>query len=84
MSLVVPVQGEVGRYMVRSASNPEQDHLVDLLEDGGSCGCASWVCRQRAHKAKWGVPLRCRHIIAAREYCLDSYLETVRELTLSQ
>ena len=81
--VVEPVHGEIGRYWVASATTDGR-HLVDLLEDGGSCGCASYTCRQRAHKAKWGVPLRCRHILAAREYCLDSYLETVRELTLSQ
>ena len=82
MSLVTPIPFEVGRYRVRSASNPEQDHLVDLLS--GECGCASYTCRQRAHKAKWGVPYRCRHILAAREYCLEQFIETMRQHVLSQ
>lgn len=78
---VEPVMGEVGRYWVESEST-EGRHLVDLLS--GECGCASWVCRQRAYKAKWGVPLRCKHIIAAREYALDDYLEIMREHALTR
>jgi hypothetical protein len=78
---VEPIQLEVGRYWVESEST-EDKHLVDLLS--GECGCASWVCRQRAHKAKWGVPLRCKHVLAAREYCLDQFIETMKEHVLSQ
>ena len=81
---VEPQMGSPGMYWVESNSVPGQRHLVDLLEDGGSCGCASYTYRQRAHKAKWGVPYRCRHIIAAREYCLDQFLETVREHMLAK
>ena len=79
---VEPQTGSIGMYWVESNSVPGQRHLVDLLS--GECGCASYTCRQRAHKAKWGVPYRCKHVTAAREYCIEQFLETVRDHLLAK
>ena len=73
MSIVIPVQGEVGRYRV--TFNVTQ-HLCDILTN--ERGCADWVCRQRAHKEKTGLPMMCKHIRAAREFALNDYIEVMR------
>ena len=74
---VEPVMAEVGRYWVESRTTPGQRHLADILEN--QCGCPDYVCRRGKHRARWGEDYRCAHIRAAREYCLNNFLETVRE-----
>ena len=76
------IMGEPGRMFVRSASNPEQEHLVDLLEH--ECGCASWTCRNRKYREQYGHNFTCRHIREAREAFLDEVLDGIREHTLSK
>ena len=79
---VYPIIGEVGRYQVESESVPGQTHLVDILE--GACGCAAWTCNHRKHQAATGKPLRCKHILAAREYALNDFIEVMKEHALTR
>lgn len=76
------IQGEPGRVFVRSATNPEQEHLCDLLEH--ACGCPSWTCRNRKYRAQYGHNFTCRHIREAREFFLDEVLESMREHLLAK
>lgn len=59
------ILGEPGRIFVRSATNPEQEHLVDLLEH--ACGCPSFTCRNRKYRELFGHNFTCRHL---REHAL--------------
>ena len=77
---ITAVVGEAGRYLVDSDSNPDQRHLVDLLEH--ECGCASWVYRNRKYKEAYGHNFTCRHIAAARQHFCDEVLEAMREHVL--
>lgn len=79
---VEPQTGSIGMYWVESATNPDQRHVVDFIEN--QCGCAAWVCRQRAHRAKWGEDYKCRHIIAVEQYNLSELRETMKQHILSQ
>ena len=79
---VTDVVGEAGRFWVQSDSNPEQRHLVDLLEH--ECGCPSFTCRNRAYKEKYGHNMTCKHIDAARNHFTDEVLEAMREHILSK
>lgn len=76
------ITGEVGRYFVQSGSQPEGEHLVDLLEH--ECGCADYVCRRRAHEIKTGHKYVCRHLFAVRNHFLDEILEAIRTEQLSR
>lgn len=76
------ILGEPGRLFVRSATNPEQEHLCDLLEH--SCGCASWTCRNRKYKEQYGHNFTCRHLKEARQEFLDAVLDSLREKILSK
>ena len=76
------IVGEVGRFWVESESNPDGEHLVDLLEH--ECGCASFTCRNREYREKFGHNFTCKHIQAAREAFLNDILESLREYTLSK
>ena len=79
---VRPIVGECGRYLVQSRTNPEQEHLVDLLE--GFCGCADYTCRRRVYEENTGKPFRCSHIREAREFFLNEILERLREEFLNR
>ena len=74
---ITPIHGEVMRYWCQSASNPEQMHLVDLIE--GACGCADWTCRSSNWKRATGKDYRCRHIKAVREHALNEILKHISE-----
>lgn len=80
---ITHIMGEPGRLWVASDTNPEQTHLVDILEN--QCGCPDYVCRRRqweqAHPDK---KYRCKHLIAAREFFLDEVLESIRQYALSK
>ena len=75
MSIVIPIHMEPGRYYVQSSATSTR-HLCDILSD--ECGCADWVCRQRAHREKTGLPYHCKHLKAAREFALNDYIEVMR------
>lgn len=55
------------RWLVPSASRPEETHLVDLGEDpsGHQCSCEDHTIRKR----------RCRHITAVREHLIDEIIK---------
>jgi hypothetical protein len=75
------------RYRVVSSSRPgEVEHVVDVSAHRGigECSCEHFVYRilptiesdnllaiAKAH----GAPLRCSHIVAARETCLDALIQ---------
>jgi len=82
MSLVTPVMGEVGRYRVASRTHPDQTHLVDIVE--GQCGCASYVCKRRERELATGLPYRCYHLKAARQFALECYIEEMRNHLAAQ
>ena len=79
---VRPIAGECGRYLVQSSSNPEQEHLVDLLEH--FCGCGDYTCRRRVYEENTGKKYLCKHIREAREFFLNEILEQLRQETLSK
>lgn len=73
--MVRPIPGEPLRFQVRSRSEPDTYHMVDLGEfDGcGRCDCIRWdtVCWPLIRDTKNLPPgKRCRHIKAARELAL--------------
>lgn len=71
------ILGEPGRLWVKSATNPEQEHLCDLLEH--SCSCPSWTCRNKKYRELYGHNFTCRHIRIAREGFLDEILTSLRQ-----
>jgi len=66
---VTAIPGEVFRYHVQSKSNPNQTHMVDLIE--GQCSCVSWTCRQKKYREIYGKPFECCHLKAAWEQVKD-------------
>lgn len=82
MSYVTPVMGEIGRYHCQSDTNPNQSHLCDIIDN--ECGCADFVCRQRKYREKTNRPYLCKHLRAARTYCLEFTINTMRGSRLSQ
>jgi hypothetical protein len=80
---VQPITGEVGRYRVESRSKREApEHTIDILED--ECSCRTWVCRHRSYREEQGRPYRCAHILAAREYALNDFIEVMRDHALAR
>lgn len=88
---VRPIEGELGRFHVASASGGKP-YLVDLFECGGhgKCHCTDWGTRVgpniKANPQAWipykgwngkPNPLRaeCRHVAAARRYFLREILQ---------
>lgn len=69
------------RFMVPSR-NGEKDYLVDLAEYGGngSCNCSHFKFRLES-KVKLGVKrqLRCKHIVAARDYLTSALIERMSD-----
>lgn len=69
------VEGELGRYLVQSESQPDQEYLVDLLEHpignrcAGRCSCRDWETRRqpRLTVAEEVTPETfCKHIEACQ------------------
>lgn len=79
---VRPVLGEVGRYWVGSETNEHARHLCDIIEN--QCGCPDYVCRRAAYQREFKRPYRCKHLLAAREYCLDDFIDVMKEAALKQ
>lgn len=73
---ILPLVGELCRYHCQSATNPNQNHMVDLLAD--ECSCADWTCRQKAHRERTGQTFRCKHLRATREHFLSEILENLK------
>ncbi len=71
---VIKIEGEVFRYYVHSV-NGGGDYLVDLEENDfqGECSCPHFTCRlgPRISDRERGPHLRCKHIIAARDFAFD-------------
>lgn len=82
MTTVRPILGEVMRYMVGSSSNPDAEHLVDLLEN--QCGCPDYVCRRREYEQRTKEEYECRHIRAAWKHVKKELRESLKEAQLSQ
>lgn len=75
-AIVRSIPGEPLRFLVRSKSNPNESHMVDLGEfnGAGKCDCIRFdtVCWPAIRdNEKLPVALRCRHIRAAREHALN-------------
>jgi hypothetical protein len=80
---VTPILGEVGRYRVESRSKADTpEHTCDILSS--ECGCRSWVCNHASHLRRHGHPYLCAHLLTAREYAFNEYLEVMREVSLSR
>jgi hypothetical protein len=80
MTSIRPIQGECMRYFVGSASNPDQQHLVDLLEN--ECGCPDWTCRHGEYERRTGKEYSCRHIKEAWEQVKLELREALKEQEL--
>jgi hypothetical protein len=78
---VTPIAGEIGRYMCQSTPT-SQEHLVDILED--ACGCAAFTMNHRRYKQTHNTPFRCKHLLGARQYALEHYIEVMREAALAR
>ena len=76
------IVGECGRFWVTSEANPDQEHLVDLLDH--ECGCPSFTCRNRKYREQYGHNFTCKHIRVARELFLNEILESLREGELAK
>ena len=74
---VFPIEGELGRYRVRSRSNPVTTHLVDLMcyphrkvegDFNGQCTCLHFETRLKPKLESGAFPsaaLKCWHIVMA-------------------
>jgi len=87
---VRPIEGELGRFHVVSASS-NKPHLVDLLAYAGQgqCSCTDWTTRcrpnQKTKEGRWidygikGMPnpnrTECKHVHVARRYFLKEVLQ---------
>lgn len=68
-------------FQVGSSNRPDVLHRVDLTENSGigKCSCEHFEFRiqpaidQGGHRT--GHPVRCRHIVAARDACLDNVIQ---------
>lgn len=69
---VEAIEGELGRYRVQSKTDPENPHLVDLLEyqGNGECSCPDFYFDKRGNLKAGQTPqtkhTMCRHIMIAR------------------
>lgn len=77
---VYPILGEPLRFRVQSESQPRQFYLVELdaLNNNGACDCKSFLYRHAPlikNPYDKTVRQRCKHILAAREFFLDRWLE---------
>ena len=79
---IIPIEGEPWRFYVESESEPEFPRLVDLEEyDGvGWCSCPHFTfrCQPNLERGDRGTELRCKHILAAREYLIDQQIHRER------
>ncbi len=78
-AIVRNVTHEVGRYWVQSRSQPDQEHLCDLLyfDGNGKCSCQNFqfTCEPKLVRgAKPDKTLRCWHLRLAREVFLQDVL----------
>lgn len=61
---IEPVEGESTRFWVKSASQRDLTHLVDLDYDGGAaCSCQDHQCRGR----------QCKHIHAVKRKLITAH-----------
>ena len=84
--LVAPIQGEALRFHVRSRTTPGLCYLVDLesYSLNGECGCDHFAFRLRPQLDDTPKPTprdstRCWHIMQARRWLLDQFLEKLAE-----
>ena len=73
------IPGEECTFEVRSSSHPSEWHRVDIAahKGAGECACVRWrtVCWPRIKQTGSLPPsLRCRHLKAARELCLNNLI----------
>jgi hypothetical protein len=82
-----PVPGEPMRFTVDSESRRGMKFLVDLQANGlaGWCSCEDYEARrakvQREQPALRTAESRCKHIVAAREWLLDKFLDSLAQVT---
>lgn len=81
---VSPIQGQPLRYEVSSRSNPEHVHYCDWMQDPPTCSCPAYAYNARRHMQNTGQPYLCAHLMAAKEHEWANYVETAREMMLSQ
>lgn len=80
MPRVIPISGEPLRYEVESSEPGKENYLVDLAEFSfnGQCSCEHFDYRLRKILEDGGKGiLRCKHIILAREFFLETHLRWV-------
>lgn len=70
------IEGEFGRFRAESWSRPGEHHMVDVCARHplGRCTCEAYSCRHWPEFKKTLKPVRCRHLIAAREALLNRIL----------
>ena len=66
------IEGEAARYTVKSRTRNAIEHMVDLVRFGGNgeCSCEDFEFHMRPKvklKSYRGKPLRCAHLLAARD-----------------
>lgn len=68
----------ITRFLV-SSKDPNVENLVDLLsiDCNGECSCEDFRMVRMPQIREGKVPNRCKHILAVREYFLDSVIKTV-------
>lgn len=75
------VDGERGRFWVPSDKAKEKPYLVDVcaLDGNGACDCIHFRCRLEPHikRDRNGMPLRCKHIVRARSFVLDTMIADI-------
>ena len=74
------LKGEPFRAQVESWSRPGEHHMVDLsaYQPLGECSCENFSCVRLPEWKKTLKPVRCRHLVAAREAYLNRH---IRELS---
>lgn len=71
------------RYRVRSRTRADTEHVVDVSANAGigACSCEHFTMRLQpaidAGAASKGVAVRCSHIAAAREACLNELIQRI-------
>lgn len=77
---VYPIVGEPLRFRVQSESNPRRFYLVELdwFNNNGGCDCRDFLYRHAPllkNPYDKTIRQRCKHILAAREFFLEGWLE---------
>lgn len=82
MTTVTPILGRMLCFRVASRTQPGIEYEVDWIQH--YCACPSFHKTSASHLAKTGEPLVCWHMEQAEKVGWRNYVETARELQLSQ